>query len=419
MSAEPAERLEVRFEDALVGRLERREDGLAFRYEPSWTGSPEAFAISLTLPLSEKAEPRAASRWFANLLPDGEARERTARRLGLSVGNDWGLLVALGRDCAGALRLCPPGEQEAEGSVSPLSDGEIASLAREGGGLARAYEEHGARLSLAGAQDKLPVVVTENGGLGLPQGRQASTHLLKFPNASWPGLPEVEWLTLRVARHLGLDVVDAELREVEDVRVLLVERYDRWRDESEAVRRLHQEDGCQALGVAPERKYEGDGGPTLVDCFRLLDEHSGEITRDLPEFLHRVVANVLLGNSDAHAKNMSLLRGRDGLLRLAPAYDLVCTLAWPGISRRLAQSVGGQSDPGQLGRNRWRALAGELGFAAGWALSEVEAGGRAFESALERALDEAPALVREHERVAEAERCMRERHRRLERLLAD
>jgi serine/threonine-protein kinase HipA len=337
----------------------------------------------------------------------------------VSVGNDWGLLVALGRDCAGALRLCPPGEEEAEGSVSPLGDAEVASLAREGGGLARAFEEHGARLSLAGAQDKLPVVLMDDGALGLPQGRQASTHLLKFPNPSWPGLPEVEWLTLRVARNLGLEVVDAELRSVEDVSVLLVERYDRWRDDAGLVHRLHQEDGCQALGFGPERKYESDGGPALADCFRLVDEHSDAITRDLPELLRRTVANVLLGNSDAHAKNLSLLRGRDGRLRLAPAYDLVCTLAWPGIASRLAQSVGGQSDPGQLGRNRWRKLAEELGFGARWALSEVEAGCSAFGEALAGALGAAPPEVREHDRVVEAERRMRERHRRLERLLAD
>ena len=344
---------------------------------------------------------------------------RAARRLGVSEGNDWELLAALGRDCAGALRIAPAGEVEAEAAIERLDEDELVRTIEAGGALAHAFERHGARLSLAGAQDKLPVVLMADGGIALPKGRQASTHLLKLPNPRYPELPQVEVFTLAVAAALGLDVVSAGLRRVGASTVAIVRRYDRWVDSGGQVRRLHQEDGCQALGFGPNRKYEMEGGPAFVECFRLVDEFSERVTRDLPELLRRLVANLLLGNADAHAKNFSLLRERDGLLQLAPAYDLVCTLVWPNLASRLAQSIDGQFDAGQVGRKRWRRLAEELGVTPAWTLDLVRELSERLGPAVETALEAQASAGGESERVAVAAREMKKRQRLMRRLLAD
>jgi len=414
-----SDRLQVRFEDFVVGQLIRDDDGYCFRYAEGWLAQSEAFPVSLQLPLDARTYRRPAERWFANLLPEGEARQHAARRLGVSEGNDWELLAALGRDCAGALRIAPAGEVEAEAAIELLDEDELVRTIEAGGALAHAFEVHGARLSLAGAQDKLPVVLTAEGAIALPKGRQASTHLLKLPNPAYPDLPQVEVFTLAVAAALGLDVVSAELRCVGTSTVAIVKRYDRWVDPAGRVRRLHQEDGCQALGFGPDRKYEMEGGPAFVECFGLVDEFSERVTRDLPELLRRFVANLLLGNADAHAKNFSLLRGRDGLLQLAPAYDLVCTLVWPNLASRLAQSVDGQFDAGQIGRKRWRKLSAELGVTPTWMLDLVQELSERFLPAVETALEAQASAGGESERVAVAAQEMKKRQRLLRRLLDD
>jgi serine/threonine-protein kinase HipA len=151
---------------------------------------------------------------------------------------------------------------------------------------------------------------------------------------------------------------------------VLTERYDRVPRPDGSIKRLHQEDFCQALGYPPFSKYEEEGGPNLAQCFLLLKEWSTSPAEDMLLLLKWQILNLLLGNADGHAKNISLLY-RGGGTRLAPFYDLVCTAVYTGVSRDLAMRIGGESDPGRIGKDQWEAQALQLGIRSGLLLRTV------------------------------------------------
>lgn len=364
--------LEVSFGTRRVGRLSETEESLSFAYSPAWLEDPEAFAVSLSLPLRDAPfEGGAAAAFFANLLPEGEVRTRVAERLKLSVDNDFALLAALGGDCAGALTLTEGPAPEPTWHYRPLTSEELAGFVREGAVFARVSGQQGVRLSLAGAQDKLPVCRDGDGNLSLPLDGSPSTHLLKFARKDFRHLPANEAFVTDLARDLGLPAVEVDLLEIAGEAQLLVERYDRSRDEDGRVTRLHQEDFCQALGLRPTRKYEGEGGPDFARCFETVADQSAEPALDTESLLRWLVFGFLVGNADGHAKNLSLLRSADGRLRLAPFYDLLSTAIYPALDRHLAMKVGRTSDPGEIGGRDWNDLAAKIGVRASWLLDFV------------------------------------------------
>ena len=370
-----AERLGVFFGDLPVGTLECQPDGrLAFEYARGWLLDPSSFPISASVPLAPGwASGWAAHAFFANLLPEGQVREAVARRLGLSVSNDFGLLKALGGECAGALAILPESEipNLAQGSYEPLPDASLAGMARRFDVLAEVTGGRGLRLSLAGAQDKLPVYRDPAGLLCLPMHGAPSTHILKVPSRRFKHLPANELLTTRLARALSLSTVEMELLPVEGVELLLVRRYDRLVADG-VVRRLHQEDVCQALGLMPGTKYEQEGGPAFADALRVVRERSTEPLVDVQQLLRWIIFGLLAGNADGHGKNLSLLYESRSRARLAPFYDLVCTRAYPSLDRHLAMGIGEQRDPARIGRNEWQRLAAGAGVGPRLVLSEVE-----------------------------------------------
>jgi len=188
------------------------------------------------------------------------------------------------------------------------------------------------------------VVLGADGQIGLTKGRTPSTHILKTPIAGHDGTIANEALCLAIGRKLGIATVDASPRRSAGREFLLVERYDR--EHKDAVRRLHQEDFCQALGIPARRKYQNEGGPGLEDCFALLREAVAVPARDALELLDTFVLSFLIGNNDAHGKNHSLLYLPDSSkATLAPAYDLLSTVVYPGLSRKMAMSIGGEYRP--------------------------------------------------------------------------
>lgn len=357
MASDPQE-LGVYFEGQLVGTVAVDGSGrLTFEYARSWRSHARAFAISRSLPLvAAGASPDAGHAFFANLLPEGRVRELVARHLGVSQGNDFALLDALGGECAGALVISRSPPDPRPHSYRPLDEREIARLASRGRAFAETSGTAGIRLSLAGAQDKLAVKVA-GADLLLPEGDAPSTHILKFANPDYKNLPENELFVTRLAERCDLPTVSAELRVIGKSRHLLVRRYDRVVEEAGAIRRLHQEDFCQALGVPPARKYEEEGGPRFDQCFALIDEASVEPALDTRALLRWLVFNLVVGNSDGHAKNLSLLLGAEGATRLAPFYDVLSTAVYPKVATRLAMTVNGKSDAGQIAGKDWRALA--------------------------------------------------------------
>ncbi len=357
--------LDVWWDERIVGQLTQNPHGeLGFAYSREWLSDEDAPPLSASLPKREDLFSRRECRpFFGGLLPEESQRDAAAQALGVSSSNDFALLDRLGGDVAGALQLFPPG-----GLARPL-DPNQRPIPLDEAGLIRVLDalpirpmlagEEGLRLSLAGAQSKLPVVLV-NGAVALPSPGQPTTHILKPPIARFSGTTENEALVMRLAAAIGLDVATVEPRVVQDRTFLLVERYDRSCGEDGLVRRIHQEDFCQALSVPTEIKYASEGGPTFRDCFALLRQVAVRPAVDVLKLLDAVIFNLIVGNADAHGKNFSILYGSDGP-RLAPLYDLLATVAYPELSPQLAMRIGKRATLGEMDPRGWSAFAADAG----------------------------------------------------------
>jgi serine/threonine-protein kinase HipA len=359
-------RLNVFYGSALVGVIEANDlRRMSFKYSDSWLESPDSFPVSRSLPPdADPYPPERAHSFFANLLPEGLVRQSTARRLGISEDNDFEMLKEIGGECAGALWIGPgrpPDPSQPE--YRPMGRDEIASLARSSNALAGVARK-GVRLSLAGAQDKLPLLLRD-GEFLLPLDGAPSSHILKLPNKEYGDLPANELLSMELARRSGLPVADTSLLKIEELQICLVERFDRIYLNG-VLTRLHQEDFCQALGLPHSKKYQDEGGPTFSDCFHLLQDVSSEPILDSEILLEWQIVNLLLGNADGHAKNLSLLYSSDGSIRLAPLYDIVCTLAYKSLPRGIAMPIGSASDLGRIGPRHFDMMADACEVSAAW-----------------------------------------------------
>lgn len=356
--------LNVWSDQRLVGYLWRNTQGLiGFRYEEEWLAQGE-FAISHALPLqAEEFAPAEglAHRFFANLLPEGSARDQIVRDLKIA-NTDFDLLRAIGGECAGAFSILLAEHQPSRShEYYKVSDEELANLVARRGQVYTWIAHERPRLSLAGAQNKCPILLKDD-DYWLPRKESPSSHILKFELSDYRHLPAYETFTTLLAKAIGLPVVDIQLCLIADTHYALIERYDRHPLENGQIMRLHQEDFCQALGFGHERKYQEDGGPTFADCYQLVQDISIDPANDVQHLLRWQAFNVLAGNSDGHAKNLSLLHQANGEIRLAPFYDLVCTRAVERIDYHLAFSVGDERNPGIVTLKHWDTLANQCGL---------------------------------------------------------
>ncbi len=357
----------------LVGELVQDASGTTrFQYNQEWLESPNAIPLSASLPLRFGAFTRNETRpFFAGVLPEEQSRRLIAAAFGISDKNDFELLARLGAECAGAVSILPGGER-------PVADHPIyqelnqSELADRLGLLSRRpllAGEKGIRLSLAGAQGKLAVKIT-NGIFGLPLEGSPSSHIIKPENPHFPGLVEMEYFCMRLASASGLKAASVEMGSSGGISFLQVERYDRRVFPGGRLERIHQEDFCQALGLPPEMKYQQEGGPNLKQCFELVRSITTIPGPDLLGLFDAVVFNFLIGNCDAHGKNFSLLRERKAV-RLAPLYDLVSTLAYPELSGEMAMKIGGERDPMRLTGKNWGLFFDEAGISHSVALKRL------------------------------------------------
>lgn len=349
-------------EDA-VGTLRQEDSGrLSFTYGKDWLERPDARPLSLSLPLQEEPfDHRAARPFFAGLLPDEIARDRLARYLGLTRQNDFALLAEVGGECAGAVAVYPPDTAPAAGAgeLEPLDEAKLAALLHD---LPRRPLHAGGevRLSLAGAQDKM-ALVREDDTFFLPRDDFPTTHILKPAIEQFADTVANEGFCMKLAARLGLQVPAVEIASAEGIPYLAIQRYDRRRTQDGGVVRIHQEDFCQALGIPPERKYQGEGGPSLPQCFDLLDACVRPAS-DRLELLRRVHFNYLIGNADAHGKNFALLHEARGT-QLAPAYDLLCTSVYSDHTDRMAMKIGTRNRFLQILPRHWERFASDAGLA--------------------------------------------------------
>ena len=372
-----------------AGTLWLQAGALQFQYSALWLGQPGAIALSVSLPL--QAEPfadQACRPFFSGLLPEGELRQRIAQHYQISRSNDFGLLETIGGDCAGAVSLTA-GDQVAEpATVEWLEQDQLIALLDDRPQRPMLAQRDGLRLSLAGAQDKLPVV-SDGQRIGLPRGNAASTHILKPAIAAVEGSVINEAFCMGLGQAMGLQVADAEILTAGDRQVLLVSRYDRRRDQQGQWLRLHQEDFCQALGVPPELKYQNEGGPDLNACFGLLRRATRPSAPQVIRLLEAVVFNTLIGNHDAHAKNFSLLYAGE-MPSLAPLYDLLCTAVYPRLTKKMAMKLGSKYRFSEVQMRHWERFAQEAGLS--WAQTRKRVVGMAEQlPAAARGLQREPA----------------------------
>lgn len=355
-----------------IGTLTQSEGRLAFRYRSEWLASDHATPLSQSLPLqADEFDDRATRPFFAGLLPEGDKRRLVAQALGVSRQNDFALLDGIGGECAGAVTLLEPGQAPVDATVPNavrwLDDADLLKLLGDMPRRPMLAGDGDLRLSLAGAQDKLPVVV-QGDRIGLPLFGSPSTHILKPTIQGIEGSVYNEGFCMALARAIGLDAAPTEIRRVQDQPFLLVQRYDRLavqppndQQTPAATRRLHQEDFCQALGVPPELKYQNEGGPDLTQAFALVRSATRPSAPQLIKLLDFVLFNALIGNHDAHAKNFSLLYTPLGAV-LAPMYDALCTAAYPDLSDRMAMKIGSKYRFTDLYPRHWAQFASEAGL---------------------------------------------------------
>ena len=296
----------------------------AFQYHPDWL-SANGFPISPALPLGpdpivDGASTRPVQWFFDNLLPEHATRHLMAKEARVADEDAWGLLAHIGAESAGALTLLPPDATPAPGGLRPLPNEE---LQRRIDALPRQSLSAGSpkKMSLAGVQHKLPVCIRD-GELFEPIGSESSTQILK-PDSHVEGYPHTavnEYFCMKLAERLKLPVPRVELRHV-PAPVYLVTRFDR--EEGHPNHRLHAFDGAQLLSIQSGQKYKFATVESLVQCL----DHCRARAHDRAQLFRWVVFNVLVGNSDAHLKNLSFLVTSEGIA-LAPFYDLVSTVVY-------------------------------------------------------------------------------------------
>ncbi len=369
------EQLYVSYRQQIVGVISQSTTGVMhFQYADDWIASSSRFPISISLPLDGSFPDTGSHHFFANLLPEGNVRAQICKSLKISPNNDFELLKAIGGDCAGALAITVSNEFEAEHSSPRFESVSDEQLALWSAGTPDAFSavtgQNEVRLSLAGAQDKLPVCVASDQIL-IPVGNTSSTHILKFASPYYSQLPENETFLTLLAREVGLPVVDICLIKTSNAPVALITRYDRQLSEGQFIR-LHQEDFCQALGISPSRKYEKEGGPSFKQCVEIIRRHTSYPLADLQKLLQWSLFNLIVGNADAHGKNLSLLYDSTGWPSLAPFYDLVCTRNYKKISREMAMNCGGAWDPDHVTAKHLDGLAFDFGFRPKLVLEKVK-----------------------------------------------
>lgn len=361
--------------DVYVGNLSYEQGKLSFEYDKAYLLDTSARPISTTMPLSQEIfKHELVAPFFSGLLPDEGVRHRLAKYLQLSDKNIFGLLKAIGGECAGAISIKSESKPVKNEKLSYiiLSDKEAIKVMHSLQNRPFLVGEDDIRISAAGAQCKLMIAFVE-GKIAVPKGNAPSTHIIK-PNI--PGYMDTvfnEYFCMRLAKRIGLFTPDVQILHLHDSDFYVVERYDRTHQHGQ-IQRLHQEDFCQILNVPPEIKYENEGGPSLSDCFGVIDQltQSGRMPGiDKLRFLKLIIFNFLIGNTDAHGKNFSVLYQKNGVT-LAPCYDLLSTVVYSSkFKDKMAMKIGGEYEIRRIQKKHWERLAAQIGFKSTFVMQQI------------------------------------------------
>lgn len=354
--------LSVRLQGVQVGVLRLVNGKMEFTYDEN-AQNP----ISLSLPLQkEPFKEKVCRAFFGGLLPENpNMRELLSKKYNINVNDDFKLLKEIGRDCAGALSFHEMTEPQKsyqmlkiEGSI--LSDEELTKYLEE-----LPYRPYlGKRLSLAGAQEKTAVCVI-NGKIALPNDDIPTTHIIKTALPKYVQSIQNEYICMKAAKEIGLEVAEVEIRKVGEIEFLLVERFDRKYSNNLECERILQEDFAQSLGVQARDKYK----VTFKDCLKVLNQTATPANSKL-RFVRQVIFNYLIGNADAHAKNFSVYLTNDGIT-LTPAYDLLCSSIYD-CDQRIAMKIGKARYYSDVTEKDWEIFAQDLDISHKLVQAELE-----------------------------------------------
>lgn len=350
-------KLDVYLGKNIIAHLSLIENQISFEYTSDWKKS--GYAVSPHLPLMEPIPTRNIEWYLQNLLPEGDMLTTITEHLQLSKYNTLGLIRALGQDTAGALSFLPHKQTPStQSSFKLITPEEIESRLKIRDQHNLIVWDKKPRLSMAGIQDKLNVVIDANRCMGFGEGKLCSTHLLKFEKKQLSHLVLNEYITMQLAARCGLSVAKCDILRFGKYPALLVERFDRKRIHSNEIERKQVIDGCQALNLPPEYKYErnfGSGrdvkhvreGASLLKLFNFA-KNCANPAETKGKMLDWVLFNLLTNNYDAHGKNISFFVTQNGIA-LTPFYDLVNIKLYPQFENEIAMAIGDDFDGETIG----------------------------------------------------------------------
>lgn len=360
--------LKVTMAGKLVGSIwiDSKEESYTFEYCDMW--KENGFAISPHLILDKSARSGVVRRFLENLIPEGKGLQDIVEFARISKNNTFGIIKAIGYDTSGAL-MFGGGDNEEKALFRPISEDELSERIREIEEKSIAIWDNKQRLSLAGVQQKLPVII-KDGQIGLGDGSLSSTHIMKFQIKKHANIVVNELFCMKLAKMIDLNVAEVELYRFEEHPVLMVKRFDRvFHDNS--VERLHVIDGCQMLDLPLAYKYERNfgSGRDVKEIrngvsFSKLFQTAGRC--EVPakakiEMLNWSMFNLIIGNSDAHGKNFSFFVDKRGM-RPTPFYDMLCILAHNDVEHDAAMAYGDEFDLDLVLAYQLRTFADDIGI---------------------------------------------------------
>jgi serine/threonine-protein kinase HipA len=375
-----------------VGTATAGRDTVTLTYDNDWLTADEAFPISLSMPLNRRNYGHnIVDPYLWNLLPDNErVLGKWAARFGVSSRNAFALIREVGEDVAGALQFVKPERVDtvlakSGGTIDWISAGEVgerlADLHRDESAWSRSSDV--GFFSLSGAQPKLALLY-KDGKWGIPNGRMPTTHILKPPSDQFDGHAENEHFCMTLAGLLGLGVARSTVQNFDGQIAIVVERFDRIARGS-GFGRVPMEDICQALGIHPRMKYQNHGGPGVRQIAMLLQQHSSQQDVDVRTFVDALAFNWLIGGTDAHSKNYSLLIGAGGRARLAPLYDIASALGYKSLDPKKmkhAMKIGSHYELKDITERDWRKVGTEIGMDGDSVIARVDAMAKALPDAV-------------------------------------
>ncbi len=337
--------LNIFLNDKHIGILEKDGNGgINFKYSDNADR-----ILSLSLPIQKEPFENEQCRGFFNgLLPESDhTRIAIGKKYGINPKNDFSILQVIGYDCAGAVLFFDNDEEQIsskylketyEIDYTPFPDDELEKFINELPQKPLATGIEDMRLSLAGAQDKTSLIVVD-GQIGIPKNNVPTSHILKPAINEFNETVENEFICIKSAEMLGIKVPDAKIGYANKTKYFLIKRYDREIIDNK-IKRIHQEDFCQASNIPSAYKYQAEGGVDFKRCFEILRSTSQPAVA-INQFIQLIIFNYLIGNNDAHGKNFSILHYDNGEIKFAPAYDILCSQVYPELSNKMAMKIGG------------------------------------------------------------------------------